>query len=349
MTMRALRVTPGKAHSAALDQVPEPAETDGEVLVNTIAVGICGTDFEIVDGDYGWAPPGQQSLIIGHEAVGRVVSAPAGSRFAAGTVVVPIVRRPDPVPCVFCAAGEWDMCENGRYTERGIKERDGYAAERFRIEEAFLVPVPPGLDRLAVLVEPTSVVAKAWDHIERIGQRTRAWQPRTVMVTGAGPIGLLAALLARQRGLEVHVFDRVSEGRKPQLVADLGATYHSGDLSILRTLLPDIVVECTGATPVLAEVRTGAAGIVCLTGVSAGGRETTQDLGALNRRLVLGNDVIFGSVNANTRHYAAAVAALAGADAGWVSRLITRRVPIERWADAFTREPDDVKTVLEFQ
>jgi len=347
--MRALRVTPGKAHSAALDQVPEPSEKDGEVLVDTIGVGICGTDFEIVDGDYGWAPPGQQSLIIGHEAVGRVVSASAGSGLAPGTIVVPIVRRPDPVPCVFCAAGEWDMCDNGRYTERGIKERDGYAAERFRIEAEFVVPVPPGLDRLAVLVEPTSVVAKAWDHIEHIGRRTRAWQPRTVLVTGAGPIGLLAALLGRQRGLAVHVFDRVTEGLKPQLVADLGATYHSGDLSILGTLLPDIIVECTGATPVLAAIQTAAAGIICLTGVSTGGRQTSRDIGAMNRRLVLSNDVIFGSVNANTRHYAAAVAALAAADGGWVSRLITRRVPIERWADAFTRETDDVKTVLEFQ
>jgi glucose 1-dehydrogenase len=346
--MRALRVTPGKAHSAALDQVAEPDESDGAVLVDTLAVGICGTDFEIVEGMYGWPPPGQQSLILGHEAVGRVASAPAGSGFAAGTVVVPIVRRPDPVPCVFCAAGEWDMCANGQYTERGIKERDGYAAERFRIEPEFLVPVPPGLDRLAVLVEPTSVVAKAWDHIEQIGQRTRAWQPRTVLVTGAGPIGLLAALLARQRGLEVHVFDRVAEGLKPQLVADLGATYHGGDLSVLRTLLPDIIIECTGANPVLAEVRTGSAGITCLTGVSVAGRELSRDIGELNRRIVLGNDVIFGSVNANSRHYAAAVAALAQADAGWVSRLLTRRVPIDHWPDAFTREPDDVKTVLEF-
>ena len=346
--MRALRVTPGKPHSATLDQVAEPAESDGAVLVDTLAVGICGTDFEIVEGVYGWAPPGQQSLILGHEAVGRVASAPAGSGFAAGMVVVPIVRRPDPVPCVFCAAGEWDMCANGQYTERGIKERDGYAAERFRIEPEFLVPVPTGLDRLAVLVEPTSVVAKAWDHIEQIGRRTRVWQPRTVLVTGAGPIGLLAALLARQRGLDVHVFDRVAEGLKPQLVADLGATYHSGDVAILRTLLPDIIIECTGATPVLAELRTGSAGIICLTGVSVAGRELSRDIGGMNRRIVLGNDVIFGSVNANRRHYAAAVAALAQADAGWVARLLTRFVPIERWPDAFTREPDDVKTVIEF-
>src|SRR3954463_4260046 len=253
MAMRALRVVPGQPNSAALEAVDEPPESDGAVLVQTIAVGICGTDVEIVAGEYGWSPPGRTSLILGHEAAGRVTAAPPESGFSAGDLVVPIVRRPDPVPCRFCAVGEWDMCVNGRYTERGIKERDGYASDRFRIEPEFLVPVPSPLGGLAVLVEPTSVVAKAWDHIERIGERSRAWSPSTVLVTGAGPIGLLAALLGRQRGAEVHVFDRVTSGLKPDLVRDLGATYPSGDLAKL-TGEPDIIIECTGAPAVLGEV-----------------------------------------------------------------------------------------------
>jgi glucose 1-dehydrogenase len=349
MTMKALSVVPGRPHSATLAQVEEPSSGDGAVLVETMAVGICGTDIEIVSGAYGWSPPGRESLIIGHEAVGRVSAAPAGSAFSAGDLVVPIVRRPDPEPCRFCAAGEWDMCSNGRYTERGIKERDGYASERFRIEPEFLVPAPSQLGRLAVLVEPTSVVAKAWDHIERIGKRSRAWSPSRVLVTGAGPIGLLASLLGVQRGAEVHVFDRVTSGLKPDLVRDLGATYHSGDLAKL-TGEPDIIIECTGAPAVLGEVlaRTAAGGIVCLAGVSSGGHESKVDLGKINRRMVLQNDVIFGSVNANRRHYAAAVEALIAADRGWIERLITRRVPIDRWNDAFARQPDDVKTVIEF-
>jgi D-arabinose 1-dehydrogenase-like Zn-dependent alcohol dehydrogenase len=135
-----------------------------------------------------------------------------------GDLIVGIVRRPDPVPCRFCAAGEWDMCANGRYTERGIKEHDGYCAEHFRIEPAFTVKVDPALGELGVLLEPASVVAKAWDHAERIGRRSRAWEPRTALVTGAGPIGLLASLMGRQRGLAVHVYDRASSGPKPELV-----------------------------------------------------------------------------------------------------------------------------------
>src|ERR671918_463535 len=109
-------------------------------------------------------------------------------------VVVGIVGRPDPEPCVPCARGEWDMCRNGRYTERGIKQRHGYGAERFRLEPDFTVRISPALGMLGVLLEPASILAKAWDHAERIGER--AWfDPKIALITGAGPIGLLAALL----------------------------------------------------------------------------------------------------------------------------------------------------------
>ena len=139
------------------------------MLVRALALGVCGTDREIVSGAYGWAPPGQKRLVIGHESLGKVQEAPADSGFKAGDLVVGIVRRPDPVPCPYCAVGEWDMCRNGRYTERGIKERNGYGSDLFRIEPDFLVKLDPSLGMNGVLVEPTSVVAKAWDHTERIG------------------------------------------------------------------------------------------------------------------------------------------------------------------------------------
>src|SRR5918911_5447100 len=174
--MRAVTVIPGAAGSARLDDVPEPGPELGSVLVESLAVGVCGTDNEITGGLYGWAPPGRERLILGHESLGRVLEAPAGSGLAPGDLVVGIVRRPDPVPCASCAAGEWDMCRNGRYTERGIKERDGYGSERFRIRPEFAVKVDPALGRLGVLLEPASVVAKAWEHIERIGSRAR-WVP----------------------------------------------------------------------------------------------------------------------------------------------------------------------------
>jgi threonine dehydrogenase-like Zn-dependent dehydrogenase len=348
--MRAITVVPGTANSAALSEVPEPPAQDGAVLVEALALGICGTDAEIVSGAYGWAPPGEGRLVIGHESLGRVVEAPAGGDLAKGDLVVGIVRRPDPVPCPFCAVGEWDMCRNGRYTERGIKERGGYAAERWRIEPDFAIKVDPGLGHAAVLLEPASVVAKAWDHAERMGRRSRAWTPKIALVTGAGPVGLLAALMAAQRGLEVHVFDRVTEGLKPELVRALGGTYHGGALPELEKLAPDVIIECTGASPVIADAvtRSAPSGIVCLAGVSSGGHDISLDLGGINRRMVLQNDVVFGSVNANRSHYQAAADALAQADKDWLGRLLSRRVPLRDWASALARQPDDVKVVIDF-
>ena len=113
-----------------------------------------------------------------------------------GDLVVGIVRRPDPVPCANCAVGEWDMCRNGQYTERGIKQIDGFMSERWRIEPEYALKVAPALGLLGVLLEPTTVVTKAWEAIAAVGRRA-LWEPRTVLVTGAGPIGLLAARIGR--------------------------------------------------------------------------------------------------------------------------------------------------------
>src|SRR5689334_4969182 len=139
--MRAVTVVPEQHGSLELVEMPEPPEADGPVLVATEAVGICGTDLEIVAGEYGLAPPGAERLILGHESLGRVLSAPTGTGLHDGDLVVGIVRRRDPVPCPACAAGDWDMCTNGDYTERGIKGRHGYASERFRIHPENLVKV----------------------------------------------------------------------------------------------------------------------------------------------------------------------------------------------------------------
>ncbi len=344
--MKALTVIPLQKGTAQLSDVDEPPESDGPVLVETIAVGICGTDAEILSGAYGWAPPGKERLVLGHESLGRVVEAPAGSNLAKDDLVVGIVRRPDPVPCSNCAVGEWDFCRNGQYTERGIKQHDGYLSERYRITPEFVVKVDPALGELGVLLEPTSVVAKAWEQVERIGGRAH-WEPKTAVVTGAGPVGLLAALLGIQRGLEVHVIDQMETGLKPDLVRALGGHYHTGHISDACPS-PDIIVECTGVGPLVFDAieHIGPGGVVCLTGVSSGGRALDVDAGTLNRNMVLENESVAGSVNANRRHYEAGADALAKADRSWLERLITRRVKIADWSSALERQADDVKVVV---
>jgi len=348
--MRALTVAPGIANSARLDEVSEPPLSDGSVLVRTLALGVCGTDHEIVSGHYGFAPPGQTRLVIGHESLGHVETAPAGSGFRTGDLVVGIVRRPDPVPCPSCAVGEWDMCRNGRYTERGIKERNGYGSDFFRIEPDYLIKLDASLGMNGVLVEPASVVAKAWDHTERIGRRSRSWVPKTLLVTGAGPIGLLAAMMGVQRGLDVHVLDHYESIEKRKIVDEVGGKLYLGRISDLDGFKPDILMECTGAPSVVRDAFgcTAPGGIVCLVGVSAPGHDLDVDIGEVNRTMVLDNDTVFGSVNANRKHYEDAVAALQRADQDWLTRLITRRVPVEQWTQALEREPGDIKVIVDF-
>jgi threonine dehydrogenase-like Zn-dependent dehydrogenase len=348
--MLALTVIPGQRESARLEELPESPAAAGGVLLEAVALGLCGTDAEILEGAYGAPPAGHERLILGHESLAKVLEAPANCGLSPGDLVAPIVRRPDPVPCASCAVGEWDMCLNGLYTECGIKKRDGFCAERFRVDPQFAVKLDPALEEVGVLVEPASVLAKAWEHIERIGSRS-VWRPRRVLVTGAGPVGLMAALLAVQRGYEVDVLDRVTEGPKPDLVRDLGARYHTTSVeAVCRPRKPDIVIECTGAASIVFDAieHSGTCGIVCLTGISSGGRMLKIDAGLLNRLLVLENDVVFGSVNANRRHYEAAAEALARADRGWLARLVTRRLPLSRWSEAIQRPSGDVKTVLDF-
>jgi threonine dehydrogenase-like Zn-dependent dehydrogenase len=345
--VKAITVRPGVDDSLRLDTREEPTPDPDHLFVETVAVGICGTDHEVIEGNLGAPPAGRDRMVLGHEALGRVLRAPGGSDLEVGDLVAPIVRRPDPVPCPNCAVGEWDMCRNGRFTEAGIKGLDGYAVERFALPPGFGIKVDSALGYLGVLVEPASILAKAWEHIVHIGTRAR-WESKRVLVTGAGPIGLLAALFATRLGAEVHVLDRVTEGPKPVLARDLGAIYHSDGVPEIANGV-DVVVECTGAAELIADVlgQTGRNGIVCLTGVTTAGRRLLTS--GLARELVLENDVIFGTVNANRRHYEEATRVLADTDRSWLDRLVTRRIPLDRWREAYDRGPDDVKTIIEFE
>ena len=311
--MKAITVEPHNPGSACLEDMPEPDVRDGSVLVEAVAVGVCGTDVEIIEGKYGWAPSGRTRLVLGHESLGRVLDPGPTGGLQKGDLVVGIVRRPDPVPCANCAVGEWDMCRNGQYTERGIKQIDGFMSEQWRIEPEYTMKVDRSLGLLGVLLEPTTVVTKAWEQVQAVGQRA-FWEPRNVLVTGAGPIGLLAALVARQYGLDVHVLDRAVSGLKPDLVRALGATYHAGRATDVG-FKPDVIVECTGVGQLISDCLQAAAcgGVVCLTGVGSGGH-TTGFAADVAAAMVLKNNVVVGSVNANKRHWYKAAKVLARAE-----------------------------------
>ncbi len=356
--MRAVVVTPKQAGSGRLVEAPDPQPQDGEVLVQIHQVGLDGTDAEILQGQYGEAPPGDDYLIIGHESLGRVAEVTAGvEKLSPGDWVVAIVRRPDPVPCRNCAAGEWDMCLNGRYTERGIKGCHGFLAEFYTEGPDYLVNVPAELSNVAVLLEPLSIVEKAVEQIERIQSRL-VWQPERAVVLGAGPIGLLAGMLLSLEGLEVHIYDATEHGLKRDLAEATGASYiwageHQLGHELAAEIGPvDIMLEATGFSPLAFDAMDMVApnGIVCLTGVSGGARKLEVSVDHLNLEMVLSNKVVFGTVNANRRHFESGVRHLQEIEVRWpglLSRMITRRLPLKDFGAALERSPGHVKSIVE--
>jgi len=318
-------------------------------------VGLDTTDSEIDAGLYGEPPPGEPFLILGHEALGIVEASAGTPALAPGDYVVPTVRRPD--DCINCRAGEMDMCLLGGYRERGIRGLHGFLCERFVEEPRYLVKVPPGLVPLAVLLEPLSIVEKAVEQCFFV-QRRMVWQPTTALVLGAGPIGLLASLLLRLRGIDTSVFAaNPADSLQAELARAIGARYldaASWDIAALPEQMGniDIIIEATGNSTVAFQAMSilGTNGVMCLTGVYGGHAQLTVEADVLNLKMVLGNKLLFGSVNAGRRHFEQGLEDLQAARARWpglLERFITRTVPLEEFRLGLERSPDDVKVVVQ--
>jgi threonine dehydrogenase-like Zn-dependent dehydrogenase len=357
--MRAVAVIPGRHGSAHLrDDAPDPIPARGDAVVRVIEAGVCGTDVEIHEGLYGEPPAGVDFLVLGHENLGIVESSPAGAHVQPGDLVVATVRRPCAERCQPCAHGQNDMCLTGNFKERGIRGLHGFMSERYAESPEYLVKLPMQLRPFAVLMEPMSVVQKGIDHAYRIQQRL-SWQPRTAVVLGAGPVGILAAVTLRLRGLEVTIVAREPEGHaKDHLLREAGLRYVSSSTVPLaemsKTTGPiDLVFEATGATSVVVPAMRmlGPDGVCILSSVTGGSESMSIDVAAWNREMVLGNRVAFGTVNAGRSHFEAGARDLEIAETripGWLGRLITRRLPFTDIATALVRRHEDIKTVLVF-
>jgi glucose 1-dehydrogenase len=331
--------------------VADPDPRAGEALVDVIRVGIDGTDSDIARGEYGTAPAGSQVLVIGHEALGRVVR--GVDSVAEGTLVVASVRRPD--GCPNCTRGESDMCLWGTYKERGIVGLHGYCAERYAERPEFLFAIAPELAGPAVLLEPLTISEKGWRHIVAAQRRMTIWEPRRALVLGAGTVGLLAALVFRLRGLEVTVVDRREKPDRRALVAKIGAAYvptSTTPLSEVTGAGVDVAFEATGSAEVaFASMNVlGRNGALVLASVTGGHRALPVPVEDINQRLVLGNALIVGTVNANRLDFEQGIRDIAAAEAKWpgfLGSLITRRVPLDRAAETLVHDPTQIKQVVE--
>src|SRR5215218_9521493 len=230
--MKAIAVTPGKPNSIHLQDVPKPsvdqiADRRG-VLVRVLRVGVDGTDKEINAAEYGAAPPGDDYLIIGHENFGVVeeVGPNVPDTIVPGTYVVASVRRPG--SSIYGQIGLQDFTTDDVYYERGINLLHGYLTEYYVEDAQYVFPLPPSLAEVGVLLEPTTVAEKGVNHAYEIQRRLKVWEPTRACVLGSGTVGLLTALVARLRGLELTVYSLPQRPyRNADLIEELGGSYHS--------------------------------------------------------------------------------------------------------------------------
>jgi len=356
--MKAIVVRPQVADSIHMRDMPDPRLGAGDVAVKMIRVGLCATDAEIEHGIYGEAPEGSEFLILGHENLGVVEQ--VGRRvkhWKAGDLVVARVRRPCG-SCPYCKAGENDMCASGRYTERGIVRRHGFMAEYYVESPQFLHRIPKSVRDVAVLLEPLSIVEKGIDHAFLLQSRMGAWRPRLGFALGAGPIGLLAAAVMRARGLRTVVTGRedMSDPRA-QIARQIGAEYIPVAGRTLADVVketgePDLVLEATGSAQVVFDATTilNRNGVLCLLSVTSGQRVHPEPIDLINQRLVVGNQVVFGSVNANARHFTRGVKDLVAIEKAWpgvLRRLLTNPIPWQDHRAWFANRGTGIKTTLE--
>jgi len=357
--MRAMAVLRDRRELKIVEMPAPKLKSTRDVLVRVREVGICGTDREIGAFHYGTPAAGHDALVVGHEALGEVVEVGTSVRtLEPGDLVAVTVRRPcTDDTCLACRAGRQDFCVSGHFRERGIKEADGFMTELIVEDEGYLVRVPPCLADVGVLVEPLTIAAKASVEFSMILRRF-PWEPvgLRALVLGAGPIGLLGAMMMVSRNLKPLVYSlEPADSPRAQLLRSFGAQYISAkDVSLDR--LPahsgpfDVIFEAVGNARVAFNALGALApnGVCILSGVPGGNVPIEIDLNGITRDIVLKNQMIFGTVNASRSSFEESVRLLEQfmilfPDA--VRSLITERVSLEQ-APELLRQAGGIKQVV---
>ena len=348
---------PGAIHRTEID-VPELGPDD--VLIKTIRTGVCGTDREIIHGAIGAAPEGANELVIGHELLGRVLAiGDAVPNLAPNDLVTATVRRPD--GCRACQAGYPDMCLWQHYQERGIVGKHGFMTEYVVEQQTNVVPVPDDLEHIGILVEPLTIIEKAMRHIDLMqSSRVPWWEPKTALVLGAGPIGILGTMLLRLRGVEVITAARSSSPNTAASVIDgTGARYISTRQTSLADAARelgniDIVLECSGHSPLVFESMRllGLNGVLGLISVTFGDTTVQIPSDTVNTELMAGNKLVAGFVNAGKEDFVSAVEHIGAFERRWpglLEHMFTARIDFDDDVSSIVeRQPGSIKTLIEF-
>ncbi|PWT88569.1 MAG: glucose dehydrogenase [Acidobacteria bacterium] len=375
--MNALAVFPHDKRIELIEQPDPTVEKGNHVKLQMLEVGVCGTDREIARFEYGTPPEGSDFLILGHESLARVVElGKLVKNLAEDDLVIVSVRRPClNSSCLACRAGRQDFCYTGEYSERGIRKAHGFLAEYITEDRRYITRIPKQLRNVAILIEPLTIAEKALAQIytiqerlpwgirhDRSGHSQLGAQPgqktHHAVVVGAGPIGLLGAMLLLLHHFQVTVYSREPQtDRRAQLISSAGARYVcssnvSVDQLIKQTGNIDLVYEATGAAKIAFDLLKylGTNGIFVFTGVPGTKAEVELDTSLLMKNLVLKNQLLLGTVNADIDDFQNAVRDLSHFVVRWpnaVEGLITSRSPLTSYQDVLlTSNPNRIKSVL---
>jgi threonine dehydrogenase-like Zn-dependent dehydrogenase len=367
--MKAIAVVPHARKLRLVDHPQPNVARSTDVKLRMLEAGVCGTDREICAFDYGVPPVGDEHLVIGHESLGEVLeTGPDVSRLRVGDLVVPMVRRPCPhAHCRACRAGRQDFCFTGDFTERGIKQAHGFMTEFVVDDERYMNVVPRQLREVAVLVEPLTIAQKAitqiWDVQRRLpwacphAASKRPGHCHRAVVLGAGPVGILGAMALVAADFDTYVYSRTpAPNPRAALIESFGATYISSEQHTVQPLAErvgniDVVYEAVGASGLAFDVMQvlGTNGVFIFTGVPGRKAPIEVDTDRLMRSLVLKNQVVYGTVNADRPAFEAAIADLTTFMQRWpaaVRAMISGRYPIERYHELLTGRSDAIKNVI---
>lgn len=369
-TMKAVTVNPATRRLSLDERAPPRLEHENDALLRILEVGVCGTDREICHFDYGTPPGGESHLVLGHEAIAEVVAVgSAVRRVRKGDLVVPMVRRPcRHAHCVPCRAGRQDFCVTGEFTERGIQGAHGFMTEYIVEDEAWLRLVPATLRDVAVLVEPLTIAEKALiqlHHLQirlpwacQVGGNDGRSYCHTALVLGAGPVGLLGAMAFQAAGYRTLVYSREPHtSEKAAIVRAIGAEYLSAEEVKVNEIAEkagtiDVIYEAVGASSLAFQAihNLGANGVFIFTGVPGRKGPLEVDTDRLMRNLVLKNQVMLGTVNADKDAFDAAVRDLGVFMERWpqaVRRLITKH-DVSTFAQLLRDGSSGIKNVISF-
>lgn len=362
--MRAIAVDPQRRNVRLIQREEPQLDGPSSVVLRVLDVGVCGTDREIADFEYGTPPQGSDALVLGHEALAQVVEVGAEvDDLAPGDLVVPMVRRPCPhAHCTPCRHGRQDYCITGDYRERGIKELDGFLAELIVEQRQWLHAVPRDLRDIAVLVEPLTIaekgLAQVWAVQKRLawGSKPGTGQGLKAVVLGAGPVGLLGAMALRVAGFDTFMYSRSPAPTSASALSEkIGVPYFSS-----KEISPQELIERTGGMDLCYEAAgvSGAAfdlmpvlatnGVFVLTGVPGDEPPAQLDSDDLMRGIVLGNQAVLGTVNAGADDFTAAIDHLGEFSQRWpqaVRSLITGRFPMEEY-EGLLADSTGIKNVI---